>query len=234
MHRRVGRANAAQQSERVHALPLTREHGSDSIEALIVGVADRRGVLEKAAFVSFLHEHRHGKVVGVEVPGEELSRVKDVGGQACERIGVAVQFWDLEAVGEEACEFGSPKHHVGGTAWLPRVAGNEATRALKEGVDRMVVRELVVDPGVEVRVHHLGREMRGVLAFDDLVVQQGHRFRPDEIFHDGAADRAESLAGGSNRRGVGGGLRFVQRITIKIDDLGKFVHRANVNDAGHG
>ena len=99
-----------------YADPLAGEHGSDSIEALIVGVTDRGGVLEKSAFVRFLHEHRHGKVVGVEVPGEELARVKDVGGQACERIGVAVQFRDLEAIGEEACEFGSPEHRVGGTA----------------------------------------------------------------------------------------------------------------------
>ena len=76
--------------------------------------------------------------------------------------------------------------------------------------------------------------MCGVLAFDDLVVQQGHRFRTDEIFHDSAADRAEPLAGGSNRRGVGGGLRLVQRITIKINDLGKLMHADSVNDAGHG
>ena len=76
--------------------------------------------------------------------------------------------------------------------------------------------------------------MCGVLAFDDLVVQQGHRFRTDEIFHDGAADRAEPLAGSSNRSGVGGRLRLVQRITIKINDLGKLEHGDSVNDLGHG
>ena len=96
----------------------------------------------------------------------------------------------------------------------------------------MVVRERVVDLRVEVRVHYLPREVRRVLAFDDLVIQQCRRFGTDKIFHDGAADRAKTLAGGSNRSGVGGGFRFVKRIAIKIDNLGKLVHVDSVNDVG--
>ena len=52
----------------------------------------------------------------------------------------------------------------------------------------MLRRVGLIDLGVEIRVHHLGREVSGVLALDDLLVEPSHRLGADEILDDRAAD----------------------------------------------
>ena len=225
---------AGPEVQRVHPLTITREDPGDAVEPFVVGAADAWVVLELAALVGLLYEHGDGEIVGVEVPGEELTRVEDVGRQAGQRIGIAVQFGDLETVSEEPGEFRGSEHRVGGAARLPRVARDEAARAFQERVDRVIGREVVVEFGVEVGVHHLGREVGGVLPGEDLVVEEGDRRGPDQVLDDRAADGAEPLTGGVDGEGVGRGPGLVQRIAVEVDDGAEGVHWSSVTHPVHG
>src|SRR5262245_7363761 len=189
------------------------------VEALVLGGADVRAVLEDATVLGLLGEQADGELVGVEVPRMLPARPDHVEHQPGQRIGQLVEPVELEAVGNEPLEGRTGVEAVDDGRRLDPVARHERVAPLHRDVAGVVGRPRRIGVGV-VDVHDLDsvvRVRRGPLA---LAAQRVEALGPDEPGQHAAADIGQIATGSLDHGAPRVTARIGQRIPVRVNDIG--------------